>query len=175
MSARACPFRGHTERLALLAAAVLIGIDQLLKVIVLNTVALTTTIPVIKIGGREVLNLTYFENTGAAFSILQDKRWFLALFTGLLLAALVVILLLRKIKDPVVVWMVAVIFAGGAGNWIDRIARGFVIDYIDLRIINFAVFNFADICVVCGTILVALRVIVTDLRKEKKTAENGDA
>ena len=57
-------------------------------------------------------------------------------------------------KSNFLIWSVALVIAGGVGNLIDRIFRHFVIDYIEVRLINFAVFNFADCCVVIGTIMI---------------------
>ena len=74
----------------------------------------------------------------------------------------------KKLKSNFLIWSVALVIAGGVGNLIDRIFRHFVIDYIEVRLINFAVFNFADCCVSIGVVLLFIYVIFcTDsLRKE---------
>ena len=69
------------------------------------------------------------------------------------------------------IWSLALILAGGTGNLIDRVTRGFVVDFIDVRIINFAVFNIADICAVIGGIMLFLSVIIVE-HKEKNKDKN---
>lgn len=153
--------------IALAAALALVGIDQLLKYLIVQNMAVGTTIPVLQIGDKDILNITYHQNTGAAFSILQDKRWFLILMTAIVILIAIGLLVFKKIKNPWLIWIVSVIIAGGAGNLVDRIFRGFVVDYIDVRIINFAVFNFADCCVVVGTASLLLYILVFDIRRTK--------
>lgn len=154
--------------IALITALILIGVDQAIKQWALDTLAQVDTIPLI----QDVLHLTYVENYGAAFSILQNKKWFLIGVTSLIAIGAIVLLLSKKLKSNLAIWSVALIIAGGVGNLIDRIGRGFVVDYIDFRLINFAVFNFADCCVVVGTILLAIYILYFEgkdkhLAKEK--------
>ena len=73
----------------------------------------------------------------------------------------------------------ALIVAGGLGNLIDRVIRGEVVDFIDVRIINFAVFNVADICAVLGAIGLLLFVVIDEIKEQKnkrsaKKNENAD-
>lgn len=162
--------------IALITALVLIGVDQAIKQWALDTLAQVDTIPLI----QDVLHLTYVENYGAAFSILQNKKWFLIGVTSLIAIGAIVLLLSKKLKSNLAIWSVALIIAGGVGNLIDRIGRGFVVDYIDFRLINFAVFNFADCCVVVGTILLAIYILYFEgkdkhLAKEKNIQKNGES
>lgn len=62
----------------------------------------------------------------------------------------------------------SLIVAGGLGNLIDRLLRGEVVDFIDVRIINFAVFNVADICAVLGAIGLLLFVVIDEIKEQKK-------
>ena len=68
---------------------------------------------------------------------------------------------------------VALILAGGVGNLIDRISLGYVIDYIDVRIINFAIFNFADICICVGAFLLCVAVYISDKKEEAAKKEKA--
>ena len=74
----------------------------------------------------------------------------------------------------------ALIISGGVGNLIDRffngeaLFKGKVVDYVDFRLINFAVFNFADCCVVIGTILLVVYLIFYDNEKTLNSEENAD-
>lgn len=70
----------------------------------------------------------------------------------------------------------ALILAGGIGNLIDRLFRGgSVIDYLDVRLFSFAVFNFADCCVVVGVILFAIYLFFFDGKKKSAEQKEADA
>lgn len=161
--------------IALAVSALLVGADQLLKMIVQQNLALNETVPFIP----GVISFTYVENTGAAFSSFDGQRWLLIGLTGAVILFLIYLLAFRKVKDRVIMWHVAVILAGGAGNLIDRIFRGgSVIDYIELRFMNFAIFNFADCLVVLGVISLLIYFLFFDksglFRKKKNPEEKVD-
>ena len=158
--------------IALAVSVLLAAVDQVLKIIVQNGLSDKSTYPLITVSGKDWLNLTYVENTGAGFSILEGCTVFLTVFTGLVMIGAIVLLLSKKIKEPVTIWGISLIIGGGFGNLIDRLFRdGAVIDYIDLRIINFAVFNFADCCIVVGAILVMISLIFISSDKKEDTKE----
>lgn len=133
--------------LSLLGAVLLVAIDQLTKFWAYSSLRMTDTIPLIE----NVLHFTYYENTGAAFSIMTGRTYLLAIVTGLVILIGIYCMLTKRIEGKLLNFSVALIIAGGVGNLIDRVFRGFVVDFIDFRLINFPVFNFADICVVLGT------------------------
>lgn len=149
--------------IALISALVLIGADQVIKFWAVESLTKVDTIPLI----QDVLHLTYVENYGAAFSILQNKTWFLVGITSLVMVGLVWLLLSKRVKSNFALWSLALIIAGGIGNLIDRVRQGFVVDYIDFRLINFAVFNLADCCVVIGTIFFAIYILFLEGKKQK--------
>ena len=162
----------------LLIAAVLVGLDRLTKWLVASKMKLLDTINVIKFGDTEVLNIYYCLNDGAAFSKLSGQTTLLIVFTSLVIAALLFIMLTGKVKRHSYVAALGLVIGGGIGNLIDRIFNnGRVVDFIDFRIINFPVFNFADICAVCGAGLVMLTLIVDEIRelrkKSSKPSEGG--
>ena len=108
-----------------------------------------------------VFGLNYEENTGAAFSILSNNTWILILLT-IVLCTLILLLLLRG--DVRSSWgrvALILVFSGGIGNLIDRVFRGFVVDMFDFYLIDFAVFNVADIFVCCGCGLFVLLFILS--------------
>ncbi len=144
----------------LLTAAALIGVDQLIKHWAFTELQQLPTIPLI----QDVLHLTYSENRGAAFSILYGKTELLMVMNTILLLVLLYLLVKKKFPHPFAMGSITLIFAGGLGNMIDRVIRegSFVVDYIDFRLINFAIFNFADICVVCGTFLLLFYMLFED-------------
>ncbi len=166
----------------LLIAALLVGVDRITKNLVVANMELKDTIHIIKFGNTEVLNVYYCLNDGAAFSKLKGQRWLLIVFTSLVILFLLYVLIFKKVKRPVYVAAVGLILSGGAGNLIDRIFNdGLVVDFIDFRLINFPIFNVADICAVCGSILFMIAVICDEIKnRKKKKAEiaaeesNGD-
>lgn len=147
-----------------------IVIDQILKLIVYNTIGVTgKTINLIP----GMLQLTYVENTGAAFGFL-NARWFLIIIDIVIIFFIIKILLDKKypLNQKTKIGL-SLIIAGGAGNLIDRIFRGFVIDYIDItQIIDYPVFNFADILVVVGVILIIATIIVNTVKSQESINEN---
>jgi signal peptidase II len=129
------------------------------------------------IGDTRILNLSYVENRGASFGLFQGQWFFLVLFTGLMLVCLLVFMLSDRVKGKLMLWALTLIVAGGAGNLIDRIFLGYVIDFIDFEVINFPVFNFADICITTGTFMFLFVIIRDEINhaKAKKLAKlNND-
>lgn len=162
----------------LLIAAALVGLDRLTKWLVVSNMKLFDTINIIKFGDTEVLNIYYCLNDGAAFSKLSGHTILLILFTSLVIAALLFLMITGKIKRHVHIAALGLVIGGGIGNLIDRLFNdGRVVDFIDFRIINFPVFNVADICAVCGAGLVMLTIIVDEIRdfrnKRSKPSEDG--
>ena len=130
--------------------AILIGIDQAIKYGVLNVLKEKGSISVID----GVFHLTYVENRGAAFGMLQNNQIIFVIIAGL--ATVIGLYWLHKNKEKINIIgkaSIIMIVSGAIGNLIDRLRLGFVVDYFDFRIIWQYVFNFADILVVCGTIL----------------------
>lgn len=158
----------HLNIVALVASAIIVVIDQILKYLAVINLKDVITVPLIE----NVLHLTYIENRGAAFSMLEGNRWLLTFFTSALLLVGAYILVSKKLTHPFAVWTIAAVMGGGAGNLIDRIFRGYVVDYIDVRLINFAVFNFADCCIVIGTILFAVYILF--IHKDKPLSTNDE-
>ena len=78
---------------------------------------------------------------------------------------------MKKIKFGVEYVCIALIIAGGAGNLIDRVFRGFVVDYIEPLFIDFAIFNFADILVTCSAIVLIIWTIYDIYREHKAEKE----
>lgn len=76
-------------------------------------------------------------------------------------------MLSKRVKKPKYIWSMSLIVAGGIGNLIDRVIRGEVVDFIDVRIINFAVFNVADICAVLGALGLLLFVVADEIKEQK--------
>lgn len=135
-----------------------VALDQLSKYFVQIKLQELGSVPIIE----NVFHLTYARNTGAAFSILKDKQLLLILFTFLAIAMLIGLLFKNiKLSGHILVNYSLVLIIGGAiGNLIDRMRLNYVIDFFDFRLINFAIFNVADVFVVCGAMLLAFAVLV---------------
>lgn len=108
--------------------------------------------------------MTYVQNTGAAFSLGQGNGIQFIIINAIVLGIMIRFLILQFEKmDSVTKVMLCLILAGGISNLLDRLIRGFVVDYIDIRqLFSFPIFNIADIYVVIGWVmLVALTIRYT--------------
>lgn len=141
-----------------------IAIDQITKALTVNYIPYEKSIGIIK----GVVSLSYIKNPGAAWGIFAGGRWFFIIFTALILIALTVIMIKKKTENKIFNYSISLIYAGAIGNFLDRIFRGgMVVDMIKLDFINFPIFNFADCCVVVGTILLCIYILFY-FDKEKK-------
>ena len=125
---------------------------------------------IIKIGDLDILYFTLTHNTGAAFSSFSGKTVMLSVFTVIALAAMVVYFYRSKARNTFKTVSMAMIVGGGLGNLYDRIVFGRVTDFINLFPFNF-VFNFADICVVLGAIMLMIDMIFLE-KEPSGSAEN---
>ncbi|MBR1833595.1 MAG: signal peptidase II [Ruminiclostridium sp.] len=155
-------------------------IDQITKALTVAYIKPDGSIPLIKIGDTEWLNFTYCENTGMSFSLLEGQRVILIAVPILLIAAVEWYIFSGKAIRTDIIFALAALAGGGLGNLIDRVFLGYVVDFIDVRIINFAIFNFADICAVCGGIYFGAAMLIDEIKEERKKkkapsepAENG--
>ncbi|MBQ7939249.1 MAG: signal peptidase II [Clostridia bacterium] len=148
----------------LLMAGVILA-DQLTKILALQYLAPVGSYPL----WENVLHLTYVENTGAAFGMLKDHRWVFLVISTVALGGMIVYMFLNKSRHPLETVAVAFIVGGGIGNMIDRIARGFVVDFVDVKCIPFwkYIFNVADIFVCVGCGLFILYVLLYEARAKK--------
>ncbi len=106
-----------------------------------------------------VLGITYAENTGVAFSFLQGKAAFFVTVTIIEILAILWFVLFGKMKSKLFLSSLCLILAGGVGNLIDRISKGYVVDFIEFLFVKFAVFNLADVFINIGVGLLLIFVI----------------
>ena len=144
--------------------AIGIGLDQLTKLLSVLFLKPITTLPIIK----NVIHLTYVENRGAAFGMLADQRWIFITVSTVAIIAMLLYLYLGHTENLFMAVSLAMIISGGIGNMIDRVALGYVVDFIDFRLINFAVFNGADSFVCVGAALLILSLILPEIKKRKR-------
>ena len=134
--------------------AILIGLDQIIKYWALNFLKEVNSIPVI----NNIFSLTYVENRGAAFGLLQNNQSIFILVAAVASCFGLYYLHSKKVNNLGKIGILLVI-SGAIGNLIDRVRLGFVVDYLDFHIIWSYVFNLADCFVVVGTILICLYII----------------
>lgn len=138
----------------LLLAALLLAFDQFTKYLAIT-----------KLKGRSayvlidgVLELQYLENRGSAFGMLQNQKFFI-LFVGIVFLLIILLVLFKlpeRKKFRVVHILLSVIVAGGIGNMVDRFRFDYVVDFISFVLIDYPIFNVADIYIVCGTVILFL-------------------
>lgn len=154
-----------------LAAAALVAVDQIIKILTRALIPLGERITLIP----GVVGLTYVQNTGAAFSSFTGGARLLSLLSLAMTVLLGVAIAKNWLKHPFAQWSMAVIMAGAFGNFIDRAFLGYVTDMVDTLFMTFAVYNFADICVVLGVIALAVYAIFFYEKYEGKKAPKTDA
>ena len=141
----------------------LIVIDQVVKFLVRANIPLGNSVPFLP----HVLELTYVQNTGAAFS------WILTLISVLVVIVMVIALWKKVLTHPLGVVPAVLVLSGGLGNLIDRIAFGYVTDMFRTLFMNFAVFNVADICITVGAVWLAVYVLFGYEKLEKKSKKEA--
>jgi signal peptidase II len=140
--------------IALLLSAALVAADQVIKMLVMQNLK-----PVGKITAiHGFLDFFYLENRGAAFGILQNQRWFFIVIIILISAAIIIALFTYHNHEFFSYAASVLIIGGGIGNLIDRIFRGYVIDYISVSFFP-PIFNFADCCVTVGTVFLIIHIL----------------
>lgn len=150
----------------LMIIAGVVFLDQLTKWLTVINLDFGETFPLIE----NVFHFTYVRNTGAAFSIFNepDQRWIFMTVSTVALVALSVYLWFNRKKGALLCVALSFIIGGGIGNMIDRCLLKYVIDMLDFRLINFAVFNVADSFVCVGVGLFAFFVIREEIQEMKK-------
>ena len=144
----------------------IVAADQFTKYLTVANIALYEDVPFLP----GLLQLTYVQNTGAAFSSFEGQQWLFALifvvFTGLLIW--------EHFRNTMKFttfewWCIAAIYGGGLGNMIDRLRLGYVVDMLETKFITFPVFNVADCFITCGCIALMISLLFNkEFWKEEK-------
>lgn len=150
-------------------------LDQITKFLAVKFLQPIDTVPLIRFGSTEVLNLTYVENPGAAFGMLKNAPWVFNTVSVIAIVIMLGYLFLGHSASALEAISISMMVSGGIGNMIDRATLHYVVDFIDFRLINFAVFNGADsfVCVGAGLLMLAM---ILEIRKEAllmKEAKEG--
>lgn len=151
-----------------LYTAILILMDQISKYIIVKTMNIGESIPVI----GDVLQITSHRNYGAAWGMLQNQMIFFYIITIVVLIALIYFYYKEAADNLLMQCGLMLIFAGAIGNFIDRLFRGNVVDFIDTKIINydFPIFNVADSCLTIGVFILLYELLFN--QKEEKSHGN---
>lgn len=149
-------------------AIFLIAADQLVKFLVRANIPMGESVPFLP----HILDLTYVQNTGAAFSILMEHTWLLTLASAAVVLILCVLVVKGRFKGRLGMWSAALVLSGGVGNLIDRALFGFVTDMFETTFIRFPVFNVADCCITIGVPLLFLYVMLFWGKEEQKGGES---
>ena len=138
--------------LYLLAVIIFFAFDQVCKYLAGMYLSDIATYPVIE----GVFHLTYSENTGISFGMFRGHTLLFGIISAVLSAALLVFLYRQYKSYPskkLYLFSLSLIISGALGNMYDRLLKGFVIDFFDFRLINFAIFNIADSAISVGAVI----------------------
>ncbi len=146
-------------------AAVLIVADYITKLWAERVLTKISSIPLIE----NVFHLTYVENRGIAFGMFSGGR-VVFIAVSLIVMAVLLIIVFKTPKDTRTVWLkggASLVIAGAIGNLIERIVKGYVVDFFDFRLINFPVFNVADIAVCVGVVMLLIHFLFAEDSKSE--------
>ena len=149
-----------------LAGGLLVLADQIVKFFVCSYLSQSDSIVIIP----HTLNFIYVKNTGAAFSIFSDKTVVLGIISVIFCILVLCYWHFKKPSHALLKLSLTLLFAGALGNAIDRVFRGFVVDFIETAFIKFPVFNVADICITVGTAFLMIYLLFFD----KDGHKNGE-
>lgn len=154
--------------LAAVITAVAVLLDQISKSIVVNGLPLYGEARFIP----GVLSFYHTRNTGAAFSMLSDRRWVFMLLSCVAIVAITVMLYFWRSRHVLLTVSLSMILGGGIGNMIDRIVNGYVTDFFRVDFVDFAVFNVADSFITVGAVLLGVYIIFFEPKVERRIAES---
>lgn len=145
-------------------AIFLIFADQLTKYIIVKTMQVGDSISVV----GDILEITSHRNHGAAWGMLQNQMWLFFIVTLVVLTMIVYFYFKEAAYKVMMQLGLTLVFAGAIGNFIDRLFRGSVVDFIDTKIINydFPIFNVADACLTIGVFVLIIEILFN--QKEEK-------
>ena len=138
----------------LISLCALVGIDQAIKIWISANISETSSTTIIP----GVLSITNLHNSGAAWSILEGQQWLFSIIT--LVAVVAIVYFMIKLEGrKLYLTSTIILLSGILGNFINRFLQGYVVDMFQVDFINFPVFNFADICITFGIILLFFAIL----------------
>lgn len=154
---------------SILSIICLTAADQIIKYFAETGLSATGEIVVID----KLLSWDYTQNTGAAFGSFSQSTTLLSVVTGVVILAGIIAIIMKKIKGKYLLTVSVMIIAGGLGNLVDRISKGYVVDFIKVLFIDFPVFNFADILVTCGAFML-IGYLIWDTYRENNNKKSKE-
>jgi len=156
---------GEIKMIYYVIALFVIAIDQISKWLIVKNMELGTSIPIID----NVLYITSHRNRGAAWGILENKMWFFYIITVVFVVFIVFYMKKYAKTDKLLGISLGLILGGAIGNFIDRVFRQEVVDFIHVYIFsyNYPVFNIADSALCIGVVLIIIQTVL----EGKKTKE----
>ncbi|WP_225743985.1 signal peptidase II [Marinilactibacillus sp. Marseille-P9653] len=150
-------------------AAIIVGIDQLVKYLTVQNISLYETVTAIP----NVLSFTYHQNSGAAWSILEGQMWFFIIVTLIVIGVIVYFLHTQGRQSFLFSSALTLLLAGAIGNLIDRVLNQYVVDMFRLEFVQFPIFNVADMSLTFGVGLMILYLILDEIKtfKQKKAVD----
>ena len=164
--------RLSAAKIKVLSLAVMIALvtaDQVIKYFVYAYLRHVGSVPVIS----KVLQFSYYENDGAMMGMMSGKTALMTILALICLGVIAFVIFSGKIKFGVDYCCIVLMMSGGLGNIIDRIFRGYVIDYIEVLFVDFYIFNFADCLVTCAAFIMIGNQIYEIYKEKKVKAANG--
>lgn len=143
-------------------AVLIVAADQLSKFLVVENISRSQIIDVIP----GIIEFVYVKNTGAAFNILSGRIGILSIISLAFAVGVIWYMVSKKPRNTLLKTALLFLFAGAVGNVIDRIFRGFVVDFIKTAFIEFPVFNIADIFITLGAVLFIIYLLFFENKKE---------
>ena len=123
---------------------------------------------------KGLINFVYVENTGVAFGMLSDKIYIMIPITIIVVGICIFIYMKNKGENKVFDYAMLLIITGAIGNIMDKLTRGFVVDFINFEFIDFPVFNIADICVCAGAALLMIYIIFCSDKSKEAEGKTDD-
>mgnify|MGYP006792139251 FL=1 len=154
------------KKLSIIIIAIFgIALDQISKLYISSNLILYKKNPII----NNFFNITYVQNKGAAWGILDGNTVFLVLITLIALFIIIRFIFKEENLTKLDILSYGLLLGGITGNFIDRILRGFVIDFLDFYIFgyDFPVFNIADIMIVVSVIIMVISYLRGDINENK--------
>lgn len=148
-------------------AVIVLIIDQLWKSAIVKWMEVGQTIPL----WEGVFHITSLRNKGAAFGILQGQRWFFIIVTLIVVLGIIYYLQTEGRNNRRISFALSLLLGGALGNFFDRLIRGEVVDSLDFRLIDYPIFNLADVFIVSGVALMILDMWL-ETRKGQQKQEN---
>ena len=148
----------------LLIAVIVIAADQITKFAAVRYLKPVGDIPILD----GIFHLNFTTNKGASWGILEGRRWTFVVITVISFVVILYMLYKSKYKNSrLFCWSMALILGGAAGNFVDRVRMGEVVDMFYVKLIDFPVFNVADIALTAGAICLIIYMVFIEGKEDK--------